>query len=249
MEQRDRAAVATFFAAEPIVSGRVTTLSEDEAHHARVRRIAIGDRLRLVDGAGSVGYGNVVRLGKAQAQVEIDLLDRLQPLAVVHLIVPIGDRDRMLWLAEKATELGVFSWRPLLWRRSRSVSPRGEGVAFQAKVRSRMVAALTQAGGSWLPVIYPDATLERTIVSCAAGARWLLDPRGTPVSRVSITAPLTIAVGPEGGVEDSERADLLANGFAAVRLAPNTLRFETAAVAALSIVRGALSSDSEVSRG
>ena len=69
MEQRDRTAVATFFASEPMAAGRVTTLSEGEAHHARVRRIAIGDRLRLVDGAGGVGYGNVVKLGKAQAMV------------------------------------------------------------------------------------------------------------------------------------------------------------------------------------
>ena len=161
MEQRDRTAVATFFASEPMVGGHVTTLSEGEAHHARVRRIAIGDRLRLVDGAGGVGYGNVVKLGKAQAMVEVDVLDRVEPLPVIHLMVPIADRDRMLLVGEKATELSAFSWRPVMWRRSRDVSPRGEGMSFQTRLRARMVGALTQCGGAWLPVIYPDAPPDR----------------------------------------------------------------------------------------
>ena len=54
-------------------------------------------------------------------------------------------------LAEKVTELGVTSWRPVVWRRSKSVSPRGEGPTFQGKVRGRMTSALIQSGSGWLP--------------------------------------------------------------------------------------------------
>jgi 16S rRNA (uracil1498-N3)-methyltransferase len=245
VEQRDRAAIATFFATEPMAAGRITTLSENEAHHARVRRVNVGDRLRLVDGAGMVGYGNVVKLGKAQAMVDIDLLDHVEPLPVMHLIVPIADKDRMLLVAEKATELGAFSWRPVMWRRSRNVSPRGEGAAFQARVRARMVGALTQSGGAWLPVLYPDATPDRALAACPAGTRWLLDAQGEPAGSLPISAPMTIAVGPEGGLDPAERADFLANGFTPVRLAPFTLRFETAAIVGLGLVRAALTSASE----
>lgn len=240
MEQRDRTAVATFFSPEPMAAGRPTTLGEGEVQHARVRRVGIGDRVRLVDGAGAVAWGQIVKLGKAQAVIDVELVERVDPLPVIHLMLPIADRDRMLLLAEKATELGVFSWRPLMWRRSRSVTPRGEGVSFQAKVRARMMAALTQSGGAWLPVLYPEATLDRAIASCPAGARWLLDPDGEPVAAPHVASPLTIAVGPEGGLEAEERSELMAAGFVPIKLASLTLRFETAAIAALAVARAAL---------
>lgn len=249
VEQRDRAAVATFFfSGEPMVPGRTTTLSESEAHHARVRRVGIGDRIRIVDGAGTVGYGPVVRLGKAQTVVEVEYVDRVEPLPVIHLVLPIADRDRMLWLAEKATELGAFSWRPVLWRRSRGVQSRGEGVAFQSKVRLRMIAALTQCGGAWLPVLYPDALPEHALAAAPAGTRWLLDADGDPVPRHSMSGPVTIALGPEGGLDPAEREELVGAGFTPVRLAPLTLRFETAAVAGMAVARALLSGTMERAR-
>jgi 16S rRNA (uracil1498-N3)-methyltransferase len=112
-----------------------------------------------------------------------------------------------------------------------------------------MVAALTQSGGAWLPVLYPDAPPERAIAASPAGARWLLDAAGEPVPSLPVQAPITIALGPEGGLEAAERSDMLAAGFTPVRLAPLTLRFETAAVAALGIVRAALTANREHARG
>jgi len=248
VEQRDRDALAAFFCPEPMEPGHTVILGEGEVQHARVRRIGIGERVRLLDGAGAVGFGTVVRLSKAQASIEIESVERVEPGPVIHLMVPIADRERMLWVAEKATELAIFSWRPVMWKRSRSVSPRGEGVTFQAKARLRMLSALTQSGGAWLPVLYPDATPDRAIASAPAGARWLLDPEGEPLPNVSITAPLTIAVGPEGGVEPEERTLLTGAGFLPVRIAPLTLRFETAAIAGLAIARAALLGTMEKSR-
>ena len=248
VEQRDRDALAAFFCPEPMEPGHTVILGEGEVQHARVRRIGIGERVRLLDGAGAVGFGTVVRLSKAQASIEIESVERVEPGPVIHLMVPIADRERMLWVAEKATELAIFSWRPVMWKRSRSVSPRGEGVTFQAKARMRMLSALTQSGGAWLPVLYPDATPDRALASAPAGARWLLDPDGEPLPNVSVTAPLTIAVGPEGGVEPEERTLLTGAGFLPVRIAPLTLRFETAAIAGLAIARAALLGTMEKSR-
>ncbi len=233
-------AAATFHSAEPLVSGRVVSLAESEALHARVRRIVVGERVRLVDGAGSLGWGTVVRLARAQMGVEVEVVEDVQPLPALNLILPIADRDRMLWLAEKATELGVTSWRPVLWRRSRSVAPRGEGVGFQAKVRARMVAALTQSCGAWLPALYPDAMLSAAIAATPPGTRLFLDRLGSSFPWSSLETPVTIAVGPEGGVEAEERDELMAAGFQSISVGPQVLRFETAALAALAIARAAL---------
>jgi 16S rRNA (uracil1498-N3)-methyltransferase len=248
VERRDRAAVATFFCAEPLVAGRIAALGEGEVRHAHVRRIAVGERVRLLDGAGMAAWGAVVRLTRSQGMIEVDRVEQMDPPPQLHLMLPVADRDRMLLLAEKATELGITSWRPVLWRRSRGVSPRGEGVAFQAKVRARMVGALTQSGGAWLPAHFPDAPLERAIAACPPGARWLLDAEGDAPLSQPASAPLTVAVGPEGGLEPEERAMLLDAGFVPITLAPHTLRFETAAIAGLALARAVLFPTSEEAR-
>jgi 16S rRNA (uracil1498-N3)-methyltransferase len=241
MVERVRASgLATFFAPEPPVAGTVATLGDDAAHHLHVRRIGPSERIRLTDGAGTIATGVLVRLTKTQAAVAVEEVERIDPLPEVHLLVPIADRDRMLWLSEKSTELGATTWRPVLWRRSRSVTPRGEGTAFQAKIRARMIAALEQSGGAWLPALYPDAPLERAITATPAGTRLLLDAEGGSMASISSSPPLTIAIGPEGGLDDSERDALLAAGFSPVSIATNILRFETAAIAGLAIARASL---------
>lgn len=240
VERATQSSVATFFALDELVAGRTATLGESEAHHARVRRLGVGETVQLLDGAGHVAGGVLIKLSKTQAVVQVDTVDHAEPLPEVHLMVPIADRDRMLWLAEKATELGVSSWRPALWRRSRSVSPRGEGVSFRTKVRARMTSALTQSQGAWLPTLHPDATLDRAVAAAPSGARFLLDATGEPLLAQPISGPVTIAVGPEGGVEAEERDGLVAAGFIPVSLGPTILRFETAALAALVIVRNVL---------
>src|SRR6202042_3421631 len=126
------------------------------------------------------------------------------------------------------TELSATSWRPVEWRRSASVVPRGAGQAFREKVRARMVAALTQSRGAWLPEQIAESSLADALASAPMGIRILLDPSGTPLLQalpMPIVAPVTIAVGPEGGVEEIERDALAAAGFVRASLGPAILRF------------------------
>ena len=111
---------------------------------------------------------------------------------------------------------------------------------FQAKVRARMVSALEQSGGAWLPALYPDATVERAIASTSQGMRLLLDAEAPPILDEQFEGPVTIAVGPEGGMERDETAALVEAGWTRVSLGNTILRFETAGVAALAVVRAAL---------
>ena len=106
--------LATFFCPEPMAAGRVAVVGEAEARHAKVRRLGVGERVRLVDGAGAVATGVLIRIARTEAAVEVDEVQHVEPLPEVHLIAPVADRERMLLLAEKATELGVSSWRPVL---------------------------------------------------------------------------------------------------------------------------------------
>jgi 16S rRNA (uracil1498-N3)-methyltransferase len=240
VDRGDRTPVATLQSIGPLTAGRPHTLAGDSAHHLRVVRASVGDVVALRDGAGCAALGTLVRLAKGSAVVDVDAVDRIDPLQPVHLLAPVADRERMLWLAEKATELGLTSWRPILWRRSRSVSPRGEGTMFQQKLRGRITAALLQSQGAWLPETFPDATVERAVAAAPEGTRILLDAAGDPLLSHNITGPVSIAVGPEGGVEPKERDCFVAGGFILASFGPNRLRFETAAIAALAVARAAL---------
>ena len=242
MERTGTAALATFFMTEAALEPRAqVTLGEAVARHLRVRRLGAGATIALVDGAGRKGTAMIVREAKDNVTVEIGDVEDIAPLPEVHLMVPVADRDRMLWLAEKVAELGVTSWRPVLWKRSKSVSPRGEGPMFSAKVRGRMIAALEQSGGAHLPQIYPEATLTRAISAVPpGGARLVLDPAAPPVFGVPVSAPITLALGPEGGLEEAEKAELKNAGFLPVSLGPGILRFETAGAAGVAIARALL---------
>jgi 16S rRNA (uracil1498-N3)-methyltransferase len=251
VERDDLASLAGFFCqGAPIAAGSSLTLGEDAAHHARVRRLEVGDRVYVADGAGTRAIGAIARAGKKEIEIAIADVTRATRLPDVHLLVPIADRDRMLWCAEKCTELGATSWRPVLWHRSKSVSPRGEGAAFRDRVVARMRSALVQAHAPWLPDVPHDATLDRALEHISdRGTRLVLDGSGEPIARERIDAPATIAVGPEGGFEPAELDRLRAARFRAVSLGANVLRFETAAVAALAIVRAALDASPESPNG
>ena len=232
--------MTTFFSPDPIPESGPALLSESAAHHARVKRLDVGTPVTLVDGHGARASGSLVKISKSQLTVDVASITHVDAPPAVHLLVPIADRERMLWLAEKAAELGVASWRPVMYRRSKSVSPRGEGMTFQGKVQARMIAALEQSSGAWLPMLFPDATPERAIAAAPAGWRILLDAGGEPVEYTKAAAPVVIALGPEGGFDDAERALFVAAGFKPLLLADSILRFETAAIAGVAVARSAI---------
>jgi 16S rRNA (uracil1498-N3)-methyltransferase len=180
-------------------------------------------------------------MAKRSITVEVSEAWEIPELPAVHMLVPVADRDRMLLLAEKCTELGATSWRPVMWRRSRSVGPAGDGPAFQSRLKARMVAALTQSRGGWLPEIHPSATVTRAIAASPQGGRYLLDANAEQsLVSVGVSEPVVIAVGPEGGLDPRERDDMIAGGFIPVSLAGGILRFETAGIAGLAIARSIL---------
>jgi len=226
------------FTQGPFTVGETVTVEDAATHHLRVRRATMGNAIVLYDGAGTTAEGQLTLLTTHRAVVSITSVRHIDAPPAVHLLVPIADRDRMLWLAEKATELGLTSWRAVNWRRSRSVSPRGEGPSFAAKVRARMCAAVEQSGNPWLPTVEPD--VDPVVAATeSSGTRYVLTA-GAPLMSGRLTAPVTLALGPEGGIEDDEAALFERSGFTPVSVGAHTLRFETAGVVALGLARALL---------
>lgn len=243
------AGVARFYVDGSLDEGAAIALDEAEARHVRARRLDEGAEAELLNGRGVRAIGRIASAGKKAVVVHITSVVRVERPPTLHLFAPIADRERMLWLGEKATELGLTSWRAVRWQRSRSVSPRGEGEAFQTKLRLRMRSALTQSGNAWLPRVENDIDPQAVEAHAPPGRHYVLHQDGPSIVHSAFHAPVTIAVGPEGGFEEAELRRLVDGGWMPVSIGDATLRFETAGIAALAIARAALTAPVETPRG
>lgn len=216
------------------VGGQRERLDDGEQHHLRVRRAHDGERVALRDGAGLVGIGRIALVGKAW-EVEIESAERRARPAALTLAVGAGDRERFGWVVEKAVELGVTRIVPLMTVRTGAVATRVRDNHVE-KFRRQALEATKQCGAAWSVEVDAPAALTAFIEWDEPGLRWLADAAGEAPPATLDSVAVTIAVGPEGGLEDEERAALLGAGFRPLVLAADTLRFETAALAAAAMV-------------
>lgn len=226
-------------------AGEVLTLGEDESRHVRALRLEQGARIRVTDGAGSLWEGRLAEGGRSATCVLESVLSPAAALPV-ELAFGVGNKAHVMWLVEKATEMGVGCLVPLESERTRSVADAGRSPAFWSKAERRAISAMKQSGGAWLPEMEPT----RSLVDYAAGSagwpangttlRVRLDGTGDGLRRVidrwGGTGRLELLVGPEGGWSDVEVALLDGAGFRPASLGPLVLRFETAAIAGLAVV-------------
>lgn len=241
--------VATAFARGPFHAGGVVILDEEEAHHLKVRRVADGEAVRLVDGRGAVATARLALEGEVVAARVVATTNVPVP-PVTELLVGSGDRERFLALVEKATELGATRIVPLVTERSQQVATRFQALHVE-KAAKRAREALKQCGAAWTPavgspmalseVLRPEAPLPpvQPARPGAAPVRLVADPEGEPVGALGEGDAIVWAIGPEGGFTDSEMSAIRAAGFRPAALGRATLRFDTAALAALAVTAAA----------
>ena len=246
---------ARFYADMALATGSALTLPDHAARHIQVLRLQPGDSITLFNGLGSGQQGSdgefaatITRMGRSDVDVTIGAYTathREAPRAV-HLVVGMPANERMDWLVEKATELGVASIQPVMSERSvlRLKAERAEKKL--AHWRGVAIAASEQCGRNRVPFIHDVAsladwlkTMARQAPTADAGAKLLLSLQsGTqPLALAAVgTQALTFLSGPEGGLSLAEEAAALACGFMPVTLGPRVLRAETAPLACLSLI-------------
>ncbi|MBK1683716.1 16S rRNA (uracil(1498)-N(3))-methyltransferase [Rhodoferax fermentans] len=246
-----------FYCPTPLHPGALLELPAGAARHVQVLRLQPGDGITLFTGDSSGEYSaSVTQMGRSHVQVQVGdyLATQREPALRVHLVVGMPANERMDWLVEKATELGVASIQPLMTERS---VLRLSGERADKKVahwHSVAVAACEQCGGNRVPVIHPVATLaqwlpshtERVaaapaagqplglLLSLAAGARAVREAVVPRLTQSANSPDIHFLSGPEGGLSPAEEAAALQAGLNPVTLGPRVLRAETAALAALS---------------
>jgi 16S rRNA (uracil1498-N3)-methyltransferase len=235
-----------FHCSVPLSAGVSLALPPGAARHVQVLRMQPGDALTLFDGAGGEYAATVERMGRSDVAVAVGAhlpVEREAPRAV-HLAVGMPANERMDWLVEKATELGVASIQPLATAHGvlRLSGERAE--KKRAHWEAIAVAACEQCGRNRVPVIHPvqsftgwletnEASAVRLVLSLAEGTCSLADTLQAPNDQ-----GVTVLSGPEGGLSGTEEQQAIARGFAPITLGARVLRAETAALAALVSLAG-----------
>ena len=234
-----------FYCPLPLAAGAELDLPAGAARHVQVLRLQPGDAITLFNGESGQWQAEVTRMGRSDVQVRVlahDPIEREAP-RTVHLLAGITANERMDWLVEKATELGVAAITPLLAERS-VLKLKGErGDKKRAHWQAVAVAACEQCGRNRVPEISTAQTLADWLADPAAqalaatGLRLVLSlrPGGRPLAEAAAAAPgpVTFLSGPEGGLSPAEEDLALRHGFLPVTLGPRVLRAETAPLAAL----------------
>lgn len=224
-----------------LTANGMVALSDKQAHYLRaVLRLDIGAQLLLFNGRDGEWRGEIVALGKKQGDVRLLAQTRPQPKDNdIWLLVAPVKRERLDYLAQKATEMGAGRLLPVITARTQG----GKAVKYERLVANAIEAA-EQCNIMSVPDVgapqrlddvlaaWPD---DRILVFCDEEA-----DNGVGLAALDAMKgrKLALLIGPEGGFDDKERDMLLArDNLVRIALGPRILRTDTAVVAALALLQ------------
>lgn len=228
---------------ESLASGKHCLVTGNAANHmVRVLRLGVGAAITLFNGAGGEYAARIESLRKDAVRVEVGAhaaLERESPLDVT-LAQGVSRGERMDWIIQKATELGVRRIVPLITVRSVVRLDAHQALKKLQHWRGIAIAACEQCGRNRLPELAAPVDLLEFLASEASGdaMRLVLSPAGNlRIGTIKSPQKIIVLIGPEGGLAPHEGETALDRGFSAMSLGPRILRTETAAIAALAALQ------------
>lgn len=214
-------------------------LPEEESRHVvRVLRLSEGDEVEVVDGRGTLYTCRVALAHAKHCHLNIEATRHVPPhwgRRIVLGVAPTKNMDRLEWVVEKATELGVDRVVPLLCEHSE------RRVLKTERLHKIAVAAMKQSLKATLPRIDELTPLSRLVAEPFEGDRFVAycdealprEQRLELARVISADRDTMVLIGPEGDFSPAEVERLLAAGFKPVTLGQSRLRTETAALMAV----------------
>lgn len=250
-----RAAAPRFYCEADLAPGASLDLPAGAARHVQVLRLQPGAAITLFGGPahgmrGGEFDATITAMGRQSVQVLVGMrlpVDRELPWRL-QLAIAMPANERMDWLAEKATELGVSEIQPLMSERSVVRLDAQRGRRKTSHWHSIAIAACEQCGRNQVPDVREPTSLASWLQLRAdrpeTGAHALvlslrpdaLSLRNWVVNHPARDGGITLLCGPEGGLSASEENLATSLGFTPVSLGPRVLRSETAAIAALTLL-------------
>jgi 16S rRNA (uracil1498-N3)-methyltransferase len=222
--------------------GQLTVEGSAGNHIARVLRLRAGDALTLFNGRGGEYGGSIEEIRRDAVLVTVlehREVERESPLQLT-LAQGISRGERMDWVVQKATELGVARIVPLFTERSVVHLDDRQASRKLQHWRSIAIAACEQSGRNRVPEIsQPVGLYDLLEQHTPGGPALLLSPAASQriADIAAASSAATVLIGPEGGLADVEQGSAIKSGYMPVRLGPRVLRTETAAVCALTVLQ------------
>lgn len=233
--------IPRIFTPQNLTSGLMLMLEEAPSHHLmKVLRMQAGRELILFNGEGGEFRACIHALHKKQVEVrlgEFTAANRESPLQL-ELAIGMSRGERMDWVLQKATELGVTRITPLLTERT-EVKLNGDRLDKKMDHWQQIViSACEQSQRNMLPQLNSPKSLAEWLPFVDTQMKFVLHHRDNQgLAAAQVTESVALLIGPEGGLSELEIEQALAAGFAALTLGPRVLRTETAPIAAISLVQ------------
>jgi 16S rRNA (uracil1498-N3)-methyltransferase len=228
----------------PDLNSDLITLPEDESKHCvRVLRKQVADTLDLIDGKGTHAIGEIVDANPKKCSLKIiQRVHHAQSKRSLHVaIAPTKNFDRMDWMLEKCTEIGVDE---ITFIETRNSERDKVNIERSEKI---LIQAIKQSKQYWLPRLNGITKLELFLAGQSAEAlnlvAWCKANKTQQIGKKLLenaNKPICLLIGPEGDFTTEEIAQARARKFEPVWLGNNILRTETAAVYACTIINHVL---------
>jgi 16S rRNA (uracil1498-N3)-methyltransferase len=222
------------FVEQPLELGATLNIAGNSAHYLlAVMRLKEGASVKLFDNISGEYLATVARISKRDLDLTVESKLRARETTPdLWIAQALVKKDRFDWIAEKACELGIARFVPVLTARCVVDKVKDD------RLRAHMIEAAEQCERTALPYISPLTKLEALLKDWPAERTlYFCDERGgAPFLEAISPEPAAILIGPEGGFTDGENASIRAHPNARpVSLGPRILRADTAAISAISI--------------
>jgi 16S rRNA (uracil1498-N3)-methyltransferase len=233
--------IPRIFTSQPLASQATIVLDEKASHHLhKVLRMQEGRELTVFNGQGGEYPAVITTIQKKQLALQLGehlAVERESPLHL-ELAIGISRGDRMDWVLQKATEMGVSKITPLFTART-EVHLSGERLAKKQQHWQQIItSACEQCQRNRLPELSAAQDLSSWLASCTSELRFVLHHRDSQgLSKTLNADQVALLIGPEGGLTETEIEEAQAAGCAPLTLGPRVLRTETAPLVAISLVQ------------
>jgi 16S rRNA (uracil1498-N3)-methyltransferase len=234
--------IPRIYTAQSLVTGAQIDLDDGAARHlTSALRMTQGQTITLFNGRGGEYSAKLTQAKKGKASAEITgFLDaNRESLLKLHLAIGISRGERMDWIVQKATELGINQITPLFTERC-EVKLSGERLDKRvAHWQQVAISACEQSQRNSVPTINRPMAINQWIPDAESSLKLVLHHRTRQrLSEMANTDnSIGLLVGPEGGLSDNEIALAQSHQFQPLALGPRVLRTETAPLAAISIIQ------------
>ena len=230
---------------DDLESGRIIQCTPSQTNYlANVMRLTAGAEFHVFNGRHGEWLARIVQSGKSRRGCELEIVEAIRPQTdpqdIHYLFAPLK-RQRLDYIVQKATELGVSRIQPVITERTQVARVKHE------RMRANVIEAAEQCGILTVPEVGDLAPLsaiqkrwppDRQIIFCDENAAAY-----SPLATLNnlTPGPIAVLIGPEGGFSDRERDNLRQQSFVVpLSLGPRIMRADTAGIAVLALVNATL---------